>query len=341
MKNIGFISKNFTDNSCFVDSKIQNPVDDKNRKFRVLRATFKKFDFNLESYDVLLKKNVHIDAFLIKDHVGWSHQFVNGPSMLLAMESAAVEPQLFEVSYLLRHNAVLSWKQLSHIIPNYSELNYHFDFSDETNIGQHGILGSKRQFEVVCVQSFFPLGFSVNDYTERQKLISKAAAHLGNQFCLYGKGWNQIDFRSTIANKVLNRSKLVRKTFSFRRRFYFGTVESKWNALRHANFALAIENDIAEGYVTEKIFDCFLSGTIPIYRGPASVKKVIDPHAFIFLDDFKSVEHALDHALALSRNERLEMLKAAAKWMKNDSAQFDLHTAADKIIKKMMEIMNE
>ena len=46
-------------------------------------------------------------------------------------------------------------------------------------------------------------------------------------------------------------------------------------------FIICFENSTTPGYVTEKIFNVFLSGTIPIYDGAPNITDYINPHAFI------------------------------------------------------------
>lgn len=46
-------------------------------------------------------------------------------------------------------------------------------------------------------------------------------------------------------------------------------------------FIICFENSTTPGYVTEKIFNVFLSGTIPIYDGAPNIKDYINPQAFI------------------------------------------------------------
>ena len=52
-------------------------------------------------------------------------------------------------------------------------------------------------------------------------------------------------------------------------------------------FSICFENSITAGYISEKIFDCFYAGTIPIYYGDPNVKESIDPDSFI---DFRKFD---------------------------------------------------
>jgi hypothetical protein len=47
-----------------------------------------------------------------------------------------------------------------------------------------------------------------------------------------------------------------------------------------------VENATFNGYFTEKILDCFATGTIPIYLGSKKITKHFDENGIIFLDDF-------------------------------------------------------
>ena len=70
-------------------------------------------------------------------------------------------------------------------------------------------------------------------------------------------------------------------------RAYRGPVAEKLETLSQYRFSLCLENSVFDGYVSEKIFDCFFTGTIPIYLGAPDIGKVIPPEAFIDLRRFK------------------------------------------------------
>ncbi len=53
-------------------------------------------------------------------------------------------------------------------------------------------------------------------------------------------------------------------------------IEKKSDALRDYCFSFAVENCCSSGYWTEKILDCFITGTVPIYIGDPDIHKVFD-----------------------------------------------------------------
>jgi hypothetical protein len=50
-------------------------------------------------------------------------------------------------------------------------------------------------------------------------------------------------------------------------------------------FSVAIENASYESYFTEKVQDCFSTGTIPIYYGAPDIDKFFNPDGIITLTD--------------------------------------------------------
>ena len=61
----------------------------------------------------------------------------------------------------------------------------------------------------------------------------------------------------------------------------FNPLDSKVDGLREYMFSVAVENQISEFYFTEKILDCFLTGTIPLYFGCPSIDRFFDPDGII------------------------------------------------------------
>lgn len=62
-------------------------------------------------------------------------------------------------------------------------------------------------------------------------------------------------------------------------------IEKKEDALNDYYFSIAIENGKYDTYFTEKILDCFATGTIPIYYGTEKISEYFNKDGIIFLDD--------------------------------------------------------
>ncbi len=80
-------------------------------------------------------------------------------------------------------------------------------------------------------------------------------------------------------------------------------IEKKWDALAPYRYSLAIENSKSRDYWTEKVADCFLSWTLPLYDGCTNLEDHFDRDSLIRID--------ADHAATL---RRIEGLSRSDKW---------------------------
>ena len=64
------------------------------------------------------------------------------------------------------------------------------------------------------------------------------------------------------------------------------------NILQHYKFVFVCENSLADGYITEKIFNCFFARCIPIYNGCEKIENYFNKNSFInanHLDNLKKI----------------------------------------------------
>lgn len=71
--------------------------------------------------------------------------------------------------------------------------------------------------------------------------------------------------------------------------FGFNPIENKKEGLEKYCFSIAIENDDTNTYYSEKILDCFLTCTIPIYWGTPNIIKIFDSNGIIFLKNIEDI----------------------------------------------------
>ena len=85
----------------------------------------------------------------------------------------------------------------------------------------------------------------------------------------------------------------------------FNPLELKEEGLCDYMFSVAIENGSYETYFTEKILDCFATGTIPIYHGSPDIGNYFNLDGMIILDDDFNVSK-LRERLYYSKMEAIE-----------------------------------
>ena len=74
----------------------------------------------------------------------------------------------------------------------------------------------------------------------------------------------------------------------------------KMTVLANSTFTIAFENLLSAGYVTEKLLDPLLAGSVPIYWGPPEAKTDFNSEAFVFAEDFASMQDLVRHVLSLA-----------------------------------------
>lgn len=74
----------------------------------------------------------------------------------------------------------------------------------------------------------------------------------------------------------------------------YSEIENKIDGLRDFKYQIVIENESQEGYFTEKLIDCFLTGTVPIYMGAKDINTYFDADQMIQCDSVEAVNNAIE-----------------------------------------------
>jgi hypothetical protein len=106
--------------------------------------------------------------------------------------------------------------------------------------------------------------FSDKNWTEGHKLRHQIVSECPGSIDLFGRGYKAID------NKI--------------------------QGLRDYMFQVVIENQKFNSYFTEKLIDCFVTGTVPIYWGFEKAPQFFNPKGMLFIEsasDFKNILNVL------------------------------------------------
>ena len=110
-------------------------------------------------------------------------------------------------------------------------------------------------------------------YSARLRTIQWMQAHASEDFDLYGFGWQAMNLPC-----------------------YRGSTDDKLATLAGYRFAICYENARNfPGYITEKLFDCMLAGTVPVYWGAPNVSQWVPADCFIDRTLFASEEALYAH----------------------------------------------
>lgn len=91
----------------------------------------------------------------------------------------------------------------------------------------------------------------------------------------------------------------------------FNEIELKEEGLCDYMFSVCIENGFYDGYFTEKILDCFATGTIPVYKGAPDIGDYFDMNGIILLSDEFEVSEDIYYDKMNAIKNNFEILKAS------------------------------
>ena len=84
-----------------------------------------------------------------------------------------------------------------------------------------------------------------------------------------------------------------------------GLIKDKIKFLSAYKFSIAMENSEGDGYLSEKIIESFLAGTIPIYYGDYMLDEFINPKAYIYIRGEKDLIKKIDYIIEIDNNDKI------------------------------------
>lgn len=135
-------------------------------------------------------------------------------------------------------------------------------------------------------------------YSEREKTIRFFEDKEG-EFDLFGRNWEKRNYRN-----------------------WRGPLGDKIGTLKGYKYCICYENtkDI-KGYITEKIFDCFEAGCVPVYWGASNVTDWIPAECFIDRRRFRDEAELYAFLKSITPDQYAAYLEAAHAFLQSETAQ--------------------
>ena len=111
-------------------------------------------------------------------------------------------------------------------------------------------------------------------HKDRFAFVNKLLGHFKDRIDIYGRGFNDFD--------------------------------CKYEILKNYKYSICIENCSKDDYFTEKINECYLAETMPLYYGCKNISDYYDSSSFILIDifDFNETVKAIERALETNAWEK-------------------------------------
>ena len=266
-------------------------------------------------------------------------RYLNRPDLRLCayyyLEPPVVKPAKYRaLKHLSRHfNRVY--------IPNVDGVGYSLKDVDVSTLRQ-GIypqaFGNKidalwdkkdRKFLIMINANKYPASRKNELYGERLRAVV-ALARL-DAIDLYGMGWRSWKKTGTYFWPFLSNRKTILSV-------YQGSVASKYEALSDYTFSMCFENMVMPGYITEKMFDCFFVGTIPVYLGAPDILDYVPENCFIDMRKFSSYQALHEYLSGLDADKVQEYRNNIQAYLNNEfQQQFSVKLFIDRIIEDVAE----
>ncbi len=178
-----------------------------------------------------------------------SETVVCNPNNIIYLTDEVHEKRFFVKKFVDQFAAILTCRtDLKHkcIIPTH-ELNTWMIEKDFDEVVSQHVFNKTKEISIVCSDQTWLAGHKL-----RYAFVNKLMGHFKDKIDVFGRGFNPI--------------------------------QDKYEALAPYKYSIAIENGVLPGYFTEKIADCWLTHTLPLYYGCPNLNQYVDADAYRWLD---------------------------------------------------------
>lgn len=222
---------------------------------------------------------------------------------LLIFESEIIRPDNFDKKNYIYFNKIFTWKD--NIVDNKKIFKLYLPNKIPKNV-DFNLNKKKKLCTMIAANKFkrHPLEL----YSERISAIRWFEKNNLLDFDLFGIAWENYLFKGSFTklNGLNFLNKILKSTYTS----YKGPVESKFQILQKYYFSLCYENSRNIGYITEKIFDSFFAGCVPIYLGAPNITDYVPAETFIDKRKFDSYANLYNYIKNMPEERYIAYLEA-------------------------------
>ena len=285
--------------------------------YRSLRQAFLEKGLEINTSDVNRGRQVAFDLYME------GRQFSDDdiPKYLIALENQNHNRLNESHDYCRRFAKVFAWDARLYDMPNVVKILI------PTQISHDRFPGYEERDIFSCLinaNKAFREALPSDLYLERINTIHWYESNDPAKFELYGMGWAKPAPAFGYWGKI--RRTLIRlrtRLFGYKPfPSYRGEVNAKGEVLRRSKFSYCYENtrDLSN-YITEKIFDSFRYGCVPVYWGADNVLEYIPADCFIDRRAFKDTAAVHQFLLNISPEDYAKYQSNIARFLDSDAAR--------------------
>lgn len=284
---------------------------------RLMRQEFLAHGIEINTPDVNEGRQIAFDLYFE------GRQFVADgvPKYLIAVENPNLNRLNASREYCQKFARVFTWNAELHDLPNVVKALSPHRLS-------HGPFPTYEERDIfsclINANKAFRKALPSDLYLERINTIRWYEKHAPGKFELYGMGWSKPAPAFGFLGKVRRSIPSMRAKLFGHKPFpsYQGEVSDKGEVLRRSRYSYCYENsrDLTN-YITEKIFDSFLYGCVPIYWGADNVLDYIPADCFIDRRAFKNTAAVHEFLLSISAHDYARYQANIAKFLESNAAR--------------------
>jgi len=254
---------------------------------------------------------------------------------LMLWESELIKPQNWVIENHRGFDGIFTWSKRYKAEEGY----IHFQWPNRIPAELH-FTDPKHKAGFVLIASNRLSDVAGELYTERRKAIRWFEKMYPEEFSLYGKNW---DAAPIFTNpQFLLKLRITRKILKYRKyRTLCGPIVAKSPVLSPARFSICYEN--AKGipdYVTEKIIDSLISGTIPIYLGVQNIESYVDQRCFIDKRKFPRYRDLYAYCKSITDQEYRDIQESMKSFLSSEKGRmFSSEKFAEIVAKRILTDM--
>ena len=298
-------------NSIFKIDPDELSIDSKEPHLR-LKESFKRLGYDLSTKDI---NRVESSLFTLFYDMPSVINEISIPenSYLILWECEVIAPENWIMKNHLEFKKIFTWD--SSLVDNIKYFKIRFPNKLTFSVKPYE---EKKLITMLSANKYSKHPLEL--YSLRKNCIKWFEKNNTDDFEFYGIGWDNLITSNKYLNFLLKKLKLS-KIFSPKYKNYKGSVINKNDALENYKFCFCFENSLSkEEYITEKIFDCFSAGVIPIYLGSKIINETIPKNTMILFSDFKNLKDLYEYLKSMKKNKYDEIINNIIYFLKSKEA---------------------
>lgn len=330
-----FYSDYFKENNCFDLTDLHNNRDNFLYFLHELKVKLINEGIEISTQDIC---PTNLAKLIICNEMPLAKLKDTFPTYLVIWESEVINPNNWIQKDHATFKKIFTWNDELVDNKKYFKINFTHKFPESRVTFRNGLspFNSKKLCSLIAGNK--KVNHPLELYSEREKTIRWFEQNTNNEFDFYGIGWQKHTSSNRLLRALLSKMSFLNTLFPPSYPSYKGPVDSKKATLNNYKFAICYENaQLIPGYITEKIFDCFFAGCIPIYWGAPNVTDHIPANCFIDRRKFNSHEELYHYISNMSEVEYSVILSNIEDYLFSEqSTPYRAETFAKTIVKHVL-----